>query len=254
MKPLSVTAEPAAEPLRAAAWHARRLIQADRDVYVASHIDPKTGKVPAAEQPLLDEYDSVLRELGAALAKPTAPINVAAKLVSADGSLTLGDAIDGVVALYPGADKQALRTLGSLLTKPTAEGAPALRDALQAYFDLTEPLLGKFVFTAERAGEVAAIVNAARAALASVHPPSVVRAKPLEWRPQGDTDWSDERCGFYISFDPEDQPETPYTAAWGEGDTESFATLTEAKAWCQREIDAWIAENAHPVAPSEEQR
>jgi len=44
----------------------------------------------------------------------------------------------------------------------SAQVAPA---ALQAYFDLTEPLLKKFVWTAEKAGEVTAIVAQARAAL-----------------------------------------------------------------------------------------
>lgn len=64
---------------------------------------------------------------------------------------------------------------GAMDAKLAASRAPVVQPAdarsLQAYFDLTEPLLGKFVFTAEKAGEVHAIVNAAKAALAAA--PSV---------------------------------------------------------------------------------
>lgn len=67
-----------------------------------------------------------------------------------------------------------------------------------------------------------------------------VTAQPLEWEPHGDGDWADKYCGFYISHSPEDDAEAPYHAAWGEGDSESFGTLDEAKAWCQREIDGWV--------------
>ena len=42
---------------------------------------------------------------------------------SADGSLTVEDAICGVLDLFPGADMQALRLLGQLLTKvPNGSG------------------------------------------------------------------------------------------------------------------------------------
>lgn len=44
-----------------------------------------------------------------------------------------------------------------------------------------------------------------------------VTAQPLEWEPHGDGDWADKYCGFYISYNPEDDAEAPYHAAWGEG-------------------------------------
>jgi hypothetical protein len=49
-----------------------------------------------------------------------------------------------------------------------------IEQALRAYFDLTEPLLKKFVWTADKAGEVAAITNAARAALSALEAPQPV--------------------------------------------------------------------------------
>jgi hypothetical protein len=68
----------------------------------------------------------------------------------------------------------------------------------------------------------------------------MVTAQPLEWEPHGDGDWSDKFCGFYVSHSPDDDAGAPFHAAWGEGDSESFATLDEAKAWCQHEIDCWV--------------
>jgi hypothetical protein len=70
--------------------------------------------------------------------------------------------------------------------------------------------------------------------------PRLMRAKPLEWDEQSTSEWSDKHCGFFILFDAVDEPDTPYRASWGEGDTEAFATLAEAKRWCQQEIDRWV--------------
>jgi hypothetical protein len=73
-------------------------------------------------------------------------------------------------------------------------------------------------------------------------PALIVTAEPLVWRDDGHEQWNDEHYGFSILLDPGEAE--PYCAAWGEGDAEQFATLDEAKAWCQREIDRWIARYA----------
>lgn len=62
---------------------------------------------------------------------------MSAERMSVDGTLSLNDAIDGVVDLFPSADRQALQCLGELLckkaTSPGAAGdtAPMLWNALQ---------------------------------------------------------------------------------------------------------------------------
>lgn len=59
----------------------------------------------------------VLRaQLAAALAARAEPVG--------DGSMTVEQAIAGVVELFPGADKQALRTLARLLTKADPPALP----------------------------------------------------------------------------------------------------------------------------------
>jgi hypothetical protein len=73
-------------------------------------------------------------------------------------------------------------------------------------------------------------------------------ARPCEWH-EGDGQWIDDRYGFSIMLGIEDDP-TPYHAAWGEGDEDQFVTLDEAKAWCQRQVDRWVAENAIPAQPA----
>lgn len=84
-------------------------------------------------------------------------------------------------------------------------------------------------------------IEASRAVRAE---PAIV-ARPLEWEEhQSGQQWTDKRCGFCIIFAPEDDADKPFNAAWGEGDSESFATLDEAKEWCQKEIDGWIAQLA----------
>lgn len=90
-------------------------------------------------------------EAEAALASESAPTSNVAAQCSVDGSLTLDEAIAGVVGLYPGAHQQALRRLGELLLKPAApvstppqEQAP--RDAL--------PVPEISGHLAERCGEV----------------------------------------------------------------------------------------------------
>lgn len=71
--------------------------------------------------------------------------------------------------------------------------------------------------------------------------PKIV-AKPLEWRQDSAEQWTDDHHGFSIMYDRDD--ELPYSAAWGEGDAEQFASLAEAMAWCQAQIDAYFGRHA----------
>jgi hypothetical protein len=69
-----------------------------------------------------------------------------------------------------------------------------------------------------------------------------VTASPIEWDQDGGYQWTDRHYGFSIIEEPGD--DKPYCATWGESDGEQFATLAEARAWCQDEIDRWIARYA----------
>lgn len=71
-----------------------------------------------------------------------------------------------------------------------------------------------------------------------------VTAKPIEWKENGGGEWIDTDYSFSISHLPDDFPEYPYCAIWGEGDEDSFETLDEAKQWCQAVIDEWFQEHA----------
>lgn len=73
---------------------------------------------------------------------------------------------------------------------------------------------------------------------------TVVSAKPIEWHEQvyaGSKEWTEDRYGFHIVFDPTEpvESEAAFTA-WGEGDSENFGTLKEAQEWCQDLIDNWV--------------
>jgi hypothetical protein len=82
--------------------------------------------------------------------------------------------------------------------------------------------------------------------------PVAITAKLIVWESAGANEWHESRYGFYVTHSPDDDDELPYCAAWGEGDVENFATEAEAKAWCQQQIDAWIADCAVlPEAPKE---
>lgn len=91
-------------------------------------------------------------------------------------------------------------------------------------------------------------VRAAIATLAQQRVPDAVRlcAKPQQWtedgvaRASGWREWSEGLMGYHISFDPQEEPDNRYTAACGEGEPESFATLEEAQQWCQSDADDWI--------------
>lgn len=77
-----------------------------------------------------------------------------------------------------------------------------------------------------------------------------IAARPLEWdEDRSGAQWTDKTCGFCIMHAPEDDPEKPYSDTWGESDAEDFATLDEAKAWCQREIDGWVRQIAVAASP-----
>jgi len=77
-----------------------------------------------------------------------------------------------------------------------------------------------------------------------------LRARPLEWtgpdggEPAQHGDWYDSRMGFHIGFDADEPEGEQFTAAWGEGDPEQFATLEAAQQWCQQQADDWVRDNA----------
>lgn len=94
------------------------------------------------------------------------------------------------------------------------------------------------------------LLDFARAILAAQKTePVTVTAKPLVWTNE-DNLWHDE-CGFYIEL-TDDDPALPWIAGWGEGDTETFRTLEEAKAWCQEEMNAWARERCNVTPQSAE--
>ena len=71
-------------------------------------------------------------------------------------------------------------------------------------------------------------------------------AKRLKWqqeptRYEVEKWWNEGQWGFSIHFDLSD--DVPYSAAWGEGDSEQFNSLRAAKRWCQEQADAFIRAN-----------
>ena len=72
-----------------------------------------------------------------------------------------------------------------------------------------------------------------------------LKARPLEWHKSDRIpEWTDDRMGFHIGLHDDLPANRQYVAAWGEGDAEHFATLDDAKEWCQEQADAWVRENA----------
>jgi hypothetical protein len=68
-----------------------------------------------------------------------------------------------------------------------------------------------------------------------------IKAKPIEWNEiEPCNEWYSPVHGFLITFSPDDWPDKPYIATWGEGDEDMFKTLDEAKQWCQSTLDAWV--------------
>ena len=72
--------------------------------------------------------------------------------------------------------------------------------------------------------------------------PGSISARACEWSQDYSDQWTDQHYGFSIIEDQDD--ELPFAATWGEGDAAEFATLEEAKAWCQSQVDGWIAKYA----------
>lgn len=71
-----------------------------------------------------------------------------------------------------------------------------------------------------------------------------ITARPIEWDAHKNSrEWHENRYGFYITLvDDDEQPaEDRYRAAWGEDDSQGFASLEDAQTWCQQEIDRWVA-------------
>ena len=84
-----------------------------------------------------------------------------------------------------------------------------------------------------------------------------VRAKPLQFKgaeyADGSKEWDDSDMGFHIGFDPDEEDGERYRAACGEGESETFATLEEAKEWCQSEADKWVRKVAYSHPPAQTQ-
>jgi len=97
------------------------------------------------------------------------------------------------------------------------------------------------------------VLGAARASAPAAQPTAPITARPIVWEPAGDQDLSESRYGFFIKFNSDVDDDEPFNASWGEGDAENFATLGDAKAWCQREIDRWVASVAI-AAPTDQCR
>jgi NTP pyrophosphatase (non-canonical NTP hydrolase) len=89
-------------------------------------------------------------------------------------------------------------------------------------------------------------MNGERLNAPSMVPP--ISAKQIRWTPDGDSAWTGS-MGFHIEFDAEEPPESRFTASWGEGDSEVFPTIDEARAWCQAMADGWIREFGEVSAP-----
>lgn len=73
-----------------------------------------------------------------------------------------------------------------------------------------------------------------------------LKAKPIEWEQDDDKQWSEKnpvRWGFTIQLDDDETPPV-YRAYWGENDGETCDSLEEAKAWCQKTADDFIADAA----------
>lgn len=81
-------------------------------------------------------------------------------------------------------------------------------------------------------------------------PRIIITAQTIQWEAhRSGQQWTEGRYGYCITLESEDLPETPYVATLGEGDPETFATLAEAQAWCQGDIDATVARWAVVAAP-----
>lgn len=78
-----------------------------------------------------------------------------------------------------------------------------------------------------------------------------LRARPLEWEPDGEPSashdaWCAKHMGFIIIFDGHMPEGKQFEASWGD-DAERFGTLEAAEQWCQDQADAWVREVAAPA-------
>ncbi|MES1989259.1 MAG: hypothetical protein V4440_14740 [Pseudomonadota bacterium] len=78
-----------------------------------------------------------------------------------------------------------------------------------------------------------------RKADASKQAQSTIKTKPMVWTKDNDS-WNESECGFHINFDKDEIVGRQYQVAWGEDDYEYFATLEDAKNWCQEHLEDWI--------------
>jgi len=67
-----------------------------------------------------------------------------------------------------------------------------------------------------------------------------VTAKPIKWEQTEDSFWADSEYGFTIREDHDFDRDACFIAVWGEEEICAFATLEEAQAQCQEEIDDWV--------------
>lgn len=105
-----------------------------------------------------------------------------------------------------------------------------------------EGLFGAYIpMRKTAAGNFTLALYAAPSAAPAQDAPAIA-AKPLEWDQDYGFQWTDKHHGFSIIEEPGD--DKPFSAAWGEGDADQFATLDEAKAWCQAQIDAYFSKHA----------
>ena len=75
---------------------------------------------------------------------------------------------------------------------------------------------------------------------------ATVSAKPIEWvhhtESNGQQWWDDQRYGFHIDLDPEEDPAYRYAAHWYEGGNDTFETLSDAQDWCQLEANQLVSD------------
>ena len=69
-------------------------------------------------------------------------------------------------------------------------------------------------------------------------------AKHIKWVVTTDgRQWDEPRYGFSITYYPAENEDYRYIASWGEDTQNYFATLAQAKQWCQDSVDEWVRNN-----------
>lgn len=121
------------------------------------------------------------------------------------------------------------------------EDAEALGLAISVTGEVLMEYHGEWVVITDVLTKFAALRDARRSP--DVGGEAVIKAKPIKWEDDHGT-WYGNDYGFQISLEDDG-----YNACWGEGDTETFKTLDEAKEYCQKCIDDYIASVALFTAP-----